>query len=179
MYKSRLQPTKLLCPWDSPGTSTGVGSHALLQGIFLTPGLNLRLLFLLRWQEDSLPLAPPLHVLVYENQGHFTLFAATQHVQLICYTSVKSSLIPRQGVLLSLCSHSIWLMSLLQDSSHCILSICLAICLSRWTANSQRALTKSFIWIFLLYSLAQGLALGKYLLFDSPNDGSGRLIIIL
>ena len=26
-----LQPTRLLCPWDSPGKSTGVGSHFLLQ----------------------------------------------------------------------------------------------------------------------------------------------------
>ena len=26
--------------WDSPGKNTGMGSHALLQGIFLTEGLN-------------------------------------------------------------------------------------------------------------------------------------------
>ena len=26
-----LQPTRLLCPWDSPGKSTGVGCHCLLQ----------------------------------------------------------------------------------------------------------------------------------------------------
>ena len=25
-----LQPTRLLCPWDSPGTNTGVGCHFLL-----------------------------------------------------------------------------------------------------------------------------------------------------
>ena len=25
-------------PWDSPGKNTGVGCHALLQGIFLTQG---------------------------------------------------------------------------------------------------------------------------------------------
>ena len=25
-----LQPNRLLCPWDSPGKSTGVGCHALL-----------------------------------------------------------------------------------------------------------------------------------------------------
>ena len=30
----------LLCPWDSPGKNTGVGCHALLQGIFLTQGSN-------------------------------------------------------------------------------------------------------------------------------------------
>ena len=32
--------TRLLCPWDSPGQNTGVGGHSLLQGIFLTQGLN-------------------------------------------------------------------------------------------------------------------------------------------
>ena len=31
-----LQPARLLCPWDSPGQNTGVGSHSLLQGIFPT-----------------------------------------------------------------------------------------------------------------------------------------------
>ena len=29
--KDRLQPTRLLCPWDFPGKSTGVGCHCLLQ----------------------------------------------------------------------------------------------------------------------------------------------------
>ena len=35
-----LQPARLLCPWDSPGNSTGVGCHALLQRIFPTQGSN-------------------------------------------------------------------------------------------------------------------------------------------
>ena len=30
----------LLCPWDSPGKNTGVGSQSLLQGIFQTQGSN-------------------------------------------------------------------------------------------------------------------------------------------
>ena len=33
-----------LCPWNSPGNNTGVGCHFLLQGIFLTQGLNWGLL---------------------------------------------------------------------------------------------------------------------------------------
>ena len=33
-------PPRLLCPWNSPGKNTGVGSYSLLQGIFLTQGLN-------------------------------------------------------------------------------------------------------------------------------------------
>ena len=35
-----LQPIRLLHPWDFPGKITGVGCHFLLQGIFLTQGLN-------------------------------------------------------------------------------------------------------------------------------------------
>ena len=31
-----LQPARLLCPWNCPGKNTGVGCHALLQGIFPT-----------------------------------------------------------------------------------------------------------------------------------------------
>ena len=51
LWPRGLQPTRLLCPWDSPDKNTGVGCHALLQGIFLTQGLNPCLLSLLhcRW----------------------------------------------------------------------------------------------------------------------------------
>ena len=31
MWPQRRQPTRLLCPWDSPGKNTGVGCHFLLQ----------------------------------------------------------------------------------------------------------------------------------------------------
>ena len=56
-----LQPTRLLCPWDFPGKSTGVGCHCLLQyyipSIYLL-GLggsyNWNLCF------DHLPLVPTL-----------------------------------------------------------------------------------------------------------------------
>ena len=44
-------PTRLLCPQGSPGKNTGVGCHALLQGIFPTQALPL--------QADSLPSEPP------------------------------------------------------------------------------------------------------------------------
>ena len=35
-----LWPTRLLCPWDSPGKMAGGGCHAPLQGIFPTQGSN-------------------------------------------------------------------------------------------------------------------------------------------
>ena len=54
-----LWPARLLCPWDSPGKNTGVGCHALLQGVFPTQGSSPYLLSLLHWQVSSFPLAPP------------------------------------------------------------------------------------------------------------------------
>ena len=35
-----LQPRGLYSPWNSPGHSTGVGSHSSLQGLFLTQRSN-------------------------------------------------------------------------------------------------------------------------------------------
>ena len=54
LWPHGLSPTRLLCPWDFSGKNTGVGCHFLLQRIFPTQGLNLRLLL---WQVDSLPLS--------------------------------------------------------------------------------------------------------------------------
>ena len=45
-----LWPSRLLCPWDSPGKNTGVGCQALLQRIFQTQGLKPLLLNVLHWQ---------------------------------------------------------------------------------------------------------------------------------
>ena len=68
-YAKLLQSCPTLCdPMDSslpgssihgasPGKYTRVGYHTLLQGIFLTQGSNLHLLFLFHWQAGSLPLA--------------------------------------------------------------------------------------------------------------------------
>ena len=39
-----MEPSRLLCPWDSPGKNTVVGVHFLLQGIFPTRGSNPHLL---------------------------------------------------------------------------------------------------------------------------------------
>ena len=44
---------------DSPGKKTGVGCHALLQGVLPTQGPTPHLSRLLRWQTGPLPPAPP------------------------------------------------------------------------------------------------------------------------
>ena len=53
-----LQPTRLLCPWDSPSKDTGVGCQAHPQRIFPNQESNPGFLCLLHWQMGSLPLAP-------------------------------------------------------------------------------------------------------------------------
>ena len=40
VVSSSLRPQGLYSPWDSPGKNTGVGCHALLEGIFPTQGSN-------------------------------------------------------------------------------------------------------------------------------------------
>ena len=71
-----LKPTRLLCPWDSPGKNTRKGCHPLLQGIFLTQGLNSHLL---HWQADSLPLSHQGSLLVsctvVQSLSHVRFFA--------------------------------------------------------------------------------------------------------
>ena len=96
-----LQPTRLLCPWDSPGKSTGVGNHSLLQGTFLT--------------QESNPSLPHCRQILYHlsHQGSpyfvFTLQYFPQFLILvldlhffhcgICYSFVMQS-----GLLAGICS---------------------------------------------------------------------------
>ena len=76
------RPAKLLCPCDYPGRNTGVGCYALLQGIFLTQGLNPRLLHLLHWQADSLPLG---------HLGSPDLRSMKSHLQIIAQDTAGKS----------------------------------------------------------------------------------------
>ena len=69
LWPHGLQPARLLCPWDSPGKNTGVGCHALLQGIFPTQGSNPGLLHC-RWILYQLSYqGSPLSTIKPENQA--------------------------------------------------------------------------------------------------------------
>ena len=87
-----LQPSRILCPQDSPGKNTGVGCHFLLQGIFLSQGLNPCLLQLLNWQVASLPLVPPgslgsnLTCTIY---SHLTCIIQASDLTLLCLSFLK------------------------------------------------------------------------------------------
>ena len=53
------------------------GLHALLLGIFLTQGLNSRLLPLLHWQVNSLPPVPPGELPKAVEEGYICVWAMT------------------------------------------------------------------------------------------------------
>ena len=81
-----LQPTRLLCPWNFPCKSTGMGCRFLLQGIFPTQGSKLRLLHLLHWQADSFPLAPPEKSYAYIYYTHTHIYTYT-YIYIYIYLS--------------------------------------------------------------------------------------------
>ena len=54
-----LKPSRLFCPWDSPGKNTGGGCHALLQGNLPDPGVESMSPASPALAADSLPLAEP------------------------------------------------------------------------------------------------------------------------
>ena len=65
--------SRLLCPWDFPGKDTGVGGPFLLQGDFLTQGLNPGLPYCRRspaLQVNSLPTQPLRKPNKEKNDGH-------------------------------------------------------------------------------------------------------------
>ena len=58
-YPRDCKPARLLCPWDFPGKSIGVGGHFLPQGIFPAQELTPRLLHLLQLAGRFFTTMPP------------------------------------------------------------------------------------------------------------------------
>ena len=92
-----LWPVRLLCPRNSPGKNTRVGSHFLLQGIFLTQQLNLSPLRLLFWQVGSLTAEPPeiysqMHICTYTYiYIHYTYIHICGYLCIPAYIGSKQS----------------------------------------------------------------------------------------
>ena len=98
-----LQPARLICPWHSPGKNTGVGGHSVLQGSFLTQGLNPCLLYLLHWQAGSLPLAPPgkLLILSIKQITNKNLLYTIENHSVLCGDSDRKKIPKREDI----CKH--------------------------------------------------------------------------
>ena len=88
--------------WDSPGKSTGVGSHCLLQGIFPTQGSNpdcWQILYCLSQQgspdEKGIWTQNPYPLLVYPEQRNPPVDSETQLSLTGCTVPLRDRLAPR------------------------------------------------------------------------------------
>ena len=79
-----LQPASLPCPRGSPGKNTGVGGHFLLQGVFLTQGLNPCLLclqqcrrFFTTWAIKTKFSVSLVHITFYSPKELFSWFCTS------------------------------------------------------------------------------------------------------
>ena len=94
---------------DSAGKNTGVSSHVLLQGIFLTQGSNPHLLYLWHWQAGSLSLAPPGTDISHWSQwSHRFIF----YLSLLSLLPCKADLYGLCCCLYSLISSCVWLVKI-------------------------------------------------------------------
>ena len=89
-----LQPTRLLCPWDSAGKNTEVGCHSLLQGIFPMQRSNPALLhcrqILYHLNHQGSPWYSSQYSLVYHQTHTCKLFIKYQiQFERLCLFSVK------------------------------------------------------------------------------------------
>ena len=91
-----LQPTRLFCPWGFPGKNTGVGFHALLQGIFPTQGSNPGLLHCRQiLYQLSYKGSPKKHICVY---NHFAVYLKLQNIVIQYCNSVFCNSILHQNI---------------------------------------------------------------------------------
>ena len=86
----------LLCPWNSPGENTGLGCHALVQGIFLIQGLNPGLLHC-RWILYHLSHGSSLSMLLIYKSGKSLYVQKVEtlncnfHLQYVQFLLLRSS----------------------------------------------------------------------------------------
>ena len=143
-----LEPTRLLCPWDSPGTHTGVDCHAFLQGFFLTQGSNPGflhcrwILYCLSHRGRQLPIHAPKTFLLSPEMLHLHLSLKStlnghwwpSNRQVICHVFISDLSIDLADHLsflriLLFCKSVTWPL-LHVDRGHIFMSVCLSICLT-------------------------------------------------
>ena len=88
-----LEPTRLLCPWDSPGNSIGVDCHFLLQGNLPDPGIKPGYPIL---QADTLSSEPCLKKsdLTFYSPNHYFLMFGGQFDVFIFFFFCNCSITP-------------------------------------------------------------------------------------
>ena len=93
LWPHGLQPARFLCPRNSPGKNTGVGSHSLLQGSFpLRDWTSLQVDFLL----SELPSKPKVHSNKLVNHSFLLLknIALSINITILKFSGLRISLYP-------------------------------------------------------------------------------------
>ena len=100
----RLQSTRLLCSWDSPGKNTGVGCHSLLQGNtlsrFVILSLPRRKHLLISWLQRSLLNNWPYLLRLFQEtrqKSMFTYFLAACLLSCHCNCKNQKEVATRNG----------------------------------------------------------------------------------
>ena len=103
-----LELSRFLYLWDYPGKNTGVGCHALLQGIFPTQGLNPCLLCLLHRQATLVPTGVQvyMYICVYILSYSSLLWSCWNLRQIICIFCAQIPHPPWVKSEVPLCLHS-------------------------------------------------------------------------
>ena len=82
-------PTRLLCPWNSPDKISGMGWHFLLQGIFLTQGLNPSLPHFTNWATREAENGKPGKGATQISSSHLTIWLWELFILVDISTSFK------------------------------------------------------------------------------------------
>ena len=85
-----LEPTRLLCSWNSPGKNIGMGCHALLQGIFLMQGSNPCLLWFLH-SGRFFTIEPLTTYMLSESHILFIIFIKFEEIDTIHFFPYKKT----------------------------------------------------------------------------------------
>ena len=89
LWPHRLEPARLLCPWDSPGKDTGVGRHCSPPGDLPNPGNESRSPSL---QADSYHLSHQRSLNLFLKSCPSSLIPIIHLSEISCYESVLSTL---------------------------------------------------------------------------------------
>ena len=79
VWARRWQPTRLPCPWDSPGKNTGVGCHFLLQCMKVKSESEAQMILICysilsngNWTWLHNPFSPNIHVVIIKSMSFST-----------------------------------------------------------------------------------------------------------
>ena len=89
VWPRRQQPTRLPCPWDSPGKNTGVGCHFLLQCMKVKSESGVAQSCLtLRYPMDCIPPGSSVHGILQAKVMEWVAIAFSEYLSISIYIHI-------------------------------------------------------------------------------------------